>query len=172
MLQLENNENTNVVERIQSVHALKDKYYLEVISALKKSILQDEFYGVSIEAANVLGEFKEDNDYVKSNNEYIAIKDCLETRRKQLHPKIRRALLSNLADLEIDDQKYYSEYIPSIKRMVQSYKDNPTKIFNEFDFWKKVVKILIDIGWSPKYAQDKVHADCMKVALYNMSNIG
>ncbi|HET6715856.1 MAG TPA: hypothetical protein VFG90_01910 [Nitrososphaeraceae archaeon] len=86
--------------------------------------------------------------------------------------KKRWCIIKNLADLEIDDQKYYSEYIPSIKRMVQSYKDNPTKIFNDFDCEEKVEQILIDIGWSPKYAQDKVHADCMKIALYNMSNIG
>ncbi len=136
LLQLENNKNTNVVERIQSVHALKDKYSLAVISALKKSILRDEFYGVSIEAANVLGEFKEDNDYVKSNNAYIAIKDCLETRGKQLHPKIRRALLSNLAVFEkeesldiilsyIEDESYFvqSEAATAIGKIAKNIKD-------------------------------------------------
>jgi hypothetical protein len=86
--------------------------------------------------------------------------------------KKRWCIIKNLAELEIDDQKYYSEYIPSIKRMVQSYKDNPhTKIFNDLDWEEKVEKILIDIGWSPKYAQDKIHADCMNVALNNKSNI-
>ncbi len=87
--------------------------------------------------------------------------------------KKRWCIIKNLADIEIDDQKYYSEYIPSIKRMVQLfYKDDPIKIFHDFSLWEKVVKILIDIGWSPKYAQNKVHADCMKVVLYNMSNVG
>ena len=136
MLQLENNKNTNVVERIQSVHALKDKYSLEVISALKKSILRDEFYGVSIEAVNVLGEFKEDNDYVKSNTAYMAIKDCLEIRGKQLHPKIRRALISNLAVFEkeesldiilsyIEDESYFvqSEAATAIGKIAKNIKD-------------------------------------------------
>ena len=44
--------------------------------------------------------------------------------------------------------------------MVLFYKDDPTKIFNEFDFWQKV---LTDMGWSVKYARDKVQADCMKI---------
>ena len=86
--------------------------------------------------------------------------------------KKRWCIIKNLADIEIDDQRYYSEYIPLIKKMVLFYKDNPTKIFNDFSFWEKVVKILVDIVWPLKYAQDKVHADCMKVVLYNMSNIG
>ena len=56
--------------------------------------------------------------------------------------------------------------------MIQFYKNNFTNFFNDFDFEEKVEKILIDIGWPPKYAQDKVHADCMKIVLYNVSNIG
>ncbi|HSF51330.1 MAG TPA: hypothetical protein VLA74_11265, partial [Nitrososphaeraceae archaeon] len=44
--------------------------------------------------------------------------------------KKRWCIIKNLADLEIDDQKYYSEYIPSIKSSILFYKDNPTKIFD------------------------------------------
>ena len=76
--QLEDNKNTNIVERIQSIQSLKDKYSQETISALKKAILEDEFYGVSIEATNAIGGFKDNNDYIRSTNAYMTIKDCLE----------------------------------------------------------------------------------------------
>jgi aminopeptidase N len=123
--QLENNKQniTNIVERIQSVRALKDKYSPQVISALKKVILEDEFYGVSMEAANVIGEFKDNTDYLRSNNAYMAIKDCLEKRgeQQQLHPKIRRALVSNIGVFEkeeslellysyIQDESYFVQF--------------------------------------------------------------
>jgi aminopeptidase N len=102
--QLEDNKNTNGVERIQAVRALKDKYNPEVISALKKTILEDEFYGVSIEAANVIGGFKENSDYIRSNKAYMTIKDCLKKRgEQQLHPKIRRALVSNIGGFEKEE---------------------------------------------------------------------
>jgi hypothetical protein len=37
-----------------------------------------------------------------------------------------------------------------IKNKILFHKGDPTKIFNDFDFWEKSVKILIDVGWSPK----------------------
>jgi aminopeptidase N len=118
--QLENKRNTNVIERIQSVRALRDKYAIDVISALKKSILEDEFYGVSIEAANILGEFKDNNDYIKSNNAYFAIKDCLEKSGRQLNSRVRRVLISNLAVFEKEESlDLISSYIQDESYFVQ-----------------------------------------------------
>lgn len=85
--------------------------------------------------------------------------------------KKRWCIIKNLADIEIDDQRYYSEYIPLIKGRILYYKDDPTKVFNDFDFWENLEKILIGIGWPAKYAQDKVHADCMNlISSTTMSN--
>ena len=72
----------------------------------------------------------------------------------------RWCIIKNLADIEINDQKYYSEYIPLIKNSIKYYKDNPNKLLADFDIWQKIVT---DMGWSVKYARDKVQADCMKI---------
>jgi HEAT repeat protein len=59
--QLKNGE--TVFEKIEAARALKNESSNEIIEALKKRVLEDEFWGVSIEAVNVLGRIRNDRAY-------------------------------------------------------------------------------------------------------------
>ena len=56
-----------IIERINAIRLLKNQYSEEVITALQDSITEDKFYGVSIEAANIIGSFYDKNNYEKSD---------------------------------------------------------------------------------------------------------
>ena len=63
-----------VFERIQAARILRDKKYSvydDVISKLQAVlVLEDNFYGVSVEAANTLGSYKDKSDYSKNDKAY------------------------------------------------------------------------------------------------------
>ena len=62
-----------VFERIQAARILKDKKYLDdgVTCALREVVVKDDnFYGVSVEAANALGSYNDKSDYGKSDRAY------------------------------------------------------------------------------------------------------
>ncbi len=62
-----------IFERIQAARILKDKNYLDdsIISTLQEVVLKyDNFYAVSVEAANTLGSYSDKSDYSKSDKAY------------------------------------------------------------------------------------------------------
>ncbi|HEV3433357.1 MAG TPA: M1 family aminopeptidase [Nitrososphaera sp.] len=85
-------EGDNVIKRVEAARALKDKSSDAVINALANSILYDEFWGVSVEAAKSLG-------LAKTNYAYEALKDCLKVK----HPKVRRAVVKAIGEFKKEE---------------------------------------------------------------------
>jgi hypothetical protein len=46
------------IERIDAARALKKHYYEELLIELRAAVMNDPYYGVSVEAANTLGSYK------------------------------------------------------------------------------------------------------------------
>ena len=67
-----------IIERISAIRLLKNQYSEEVVTALQDSIIEDKFYGVSIEAANIIGSFYDKNNYEKSDRSYQALISILK----------------------------------------------------------------------------------------------
>ena len=114
-----------VFERIQAARILKDKKYLDdsVISILQEIVLlkDDNFYGVSVEAANTLGSYNDKSDYGKSDKAYQALKKCFDKQTLSgLAPQVRLAVVANIGGFErresldmlmelLQDESYYVE---------------------------------------------------------------
>ena len=83
-----------VFERIQAARILKDKKYLDdsIISTLQEVVLKhDNFYAVSVEAANTLGSYSDKSDYSKSDKAYQALKKCFDKQTlSRLPPQVRQ----------------------------------------------------------------------------------
>ena len=84
-----------VVERIQSARALKDHSSEDIIESLQKAVMEDRFWGVSVEAAKTLGS-------IKSDSAYMALKRCLCSSSMK-HPKIRRAIVRAVGEFKKED---------------------------------------------------------------------
>jgi aminopeptidase N len=78
-----------VIERIESARALKNESSEDVIESLQKTVMEDNFWGVSVEAAKTLG-------LIKSDSAYEALKKCLSSYVK--HPKVRRAIVRAIGE--------------------------------------------------------------------------
>jgi aminopeptidase N len=114
-----------VFERIQASRILKDKKYSEydgVISTLQEVVvLKDNFYGVSVEAANTLGSYNDKSDYSKNDKAYQALKKCLDKQTfSRLAAQVKRVVVSNIGGFErhesldrlieiLQDQSYFVE---------------------------------------------------------------
>jgi aminopeptidase N len=113
-----------VFERIQAARILKDKQYLDdnVISILQEVLKDDDFYGVSVEAANTLGSYSDKSNYDKSDRAYQALKMCFDKHTlSELAPQVRRAIVANIGGFEkqelldklielLHDESYFVEY--------------------------------------------------------------
>lgn len=119
ILQLQNGE--TIIERIQAARALMNKSSAEVILALKKRVIEDTFWGVSVESANTLATFS-DSQY--RNEAYDTLKECLSLIR---NPKIKSSLISAIGEfrradsfeilrsvLEDNNESYYVRQAASI----------------------------------------------------------
>ncbi len=94
-----------IIERISAIRLLKNQYSEEVVTALQDSIIEDKFYGVSIEAANIIGSFYDKNNYEKSDRSYQALISILKSRvvYDNLRPEIKKAILKNIGLFERPD---------------------------------------------------------------------
>jgi aminopeptidase N len=84
-----------VIERIESVRALKNESSDDVIESLQRAVMEDSFWGVSAEAAKMLG-------LIKSDFAYVALKKCLSTSDVK-HPKVRRAIIRAMGEFKKED---------------------------------------------------------------------
>jgi aminopeptidase N len=98
--QIEKSE--TIFEKVHAIRALSDKFSDNIVKSLKNIILkEDVFWGVSVEAANVLGSYKDTTDVVKTDKAYRALTDCFSLGIK--HPKVRRAVVLNIGNFENEE---------------------------------------------------------------------
>ena len=94
-------DKTTIAERISSLRLLKDCYTKEIVGLVKDVILTDRFYGVSVEAANVLGSYHDKKNYIKDNDAYEGLEKCLINKNfLNLSPQIKRSIISNIGLFE------------------------------------------------------------------------
>lgn len=98
--QVKNGE--TVIERIDATRLLRDLYSEETVFALKETLYNDSFYGVSVEAANTLGSFYDKNDFDKSNMAYQALLSIFRDTSvyQRLRPEVKRAIVKNIGNFE------------------------------------------------------------------------
>ncbi|WP_148686341.1 M1 family metallopeptidase [Candidatus Nitrosocosmicus hydrocola] len=95
-----------VIERIQSTRSLKDIYDHDVVESLREIILdKDMFYGVSKEAVNTIGSYKDKNNYSKSDNAYQTLLAIAVEKENftYLNNHVKRAILKNVGLFERAD---------------------------------------------------------------------
>ena len=98
---LENDGITTISEKIASLHLLKDCYSKKTVELLKNVILTDPFYGVEVEAANVLGSYHDKKNYVKDNDAYDALENCITNSNfLKFAPQTKRAVITNIGLFE------------------------------------------------------------------------
>jgi aminopeptidase N len=99
--QIENNDITTISEKMVSLHLLKDCYNKKTVELLKNVILADPFYGIAIEAANVLGSYHDKKNYIKDNDAYDALEKCIKHGDfLKLAPQTKRAIITNIGLFE------------------------------------------------------------------------
>jgi aminopeptidase N len=113
-----------IIERIQAARIIKDKNYVDdsIICTLQEVILKyDNFYAVSVEAANTLGSYSDKSNYSKSDKAYQALKNCFDEQTlSRLSPQVRRAVVANIGAFErqesldtlidlLQDESYFVE---------------------------------------------------------------
>ena len=97
--------------RLLAARALAKHKSSKAVGALKKAVIEDEFWGVSVEAANSLGKIRGDE----------ALNALIEAEQKVKHPKVRRAIARALGNfreeksaevliriLQNDEESYYT----------------------------------------------------------------
>ncbi len=80
------NKDKNVLGRIEAAHELSRRNFPAVLEALKRSLLNDPFWGVRVEAAHAIGNLNTDEAAT-------ALLHCLDVAD---HPKVRRAIYEAL----------------------------------------------------------------------------
>jgi len=114
-----------VFEKIQAARILRDKKYSgadDIISKLQEVVvLKNNFYGVSVEAVNTLGSYKDNSDYSKNEKVYKALKKCFNKQiLSEMPPQVRRAIVNNIGEFEksesldllmdlLQDESYFVE---------------------------------------------------------------
>lgn len=94
-------DKTTIAERISSLRLLKDCYTKEIVDLVKDVILTDRFYGVSVEAANVLGSYHDKKNYIKDNDAYEGLEKCLINKNfLNLSSQIKRSIIRNIGLFE------------------------------------------------------------------------
>ncbi len=91
-----------IIERINALRLLKNKYSEDGIRALYDAIVQDKFYGVAVEAANTIGSFYDKNDYEKSDNSYQCLVSILSNKSTfdALRSETKKAIIRNIGIFE------------------------------------------------------------------------
>ena len=102
MLKNQLRKGTSIIERIEAARLLKNRYSDNIIDELQNSVIADRFYGVSIEAANTLGSYREKNNYAKTNKAYQTLLSCLNNKEifSRLHPEVKQAIVRNIGQFE------------------------------------------------------------------------
>ena len=110
-----------IIERIDAARALKKHYYEELLMELRATIMNDPFYGVSVEAANTLGSYNEKNNYSKSNRTYNTLVACMcdDYEFSNLHPEIKQAIVRNIGHFRRKDSVYLLS--PLLNKQSESY---------------------------------------------------
>ena len=100
--QLENNDITTIPEKIGSLQLLKDCYSKKTVELLKNVILlTNSFYGIAVEAANVLGSYHDKKNFIKDNDAYYALEKCITNSNfLKFAPQIKRAIIKNIGLFE------------------------------------------------------------------------
>lgn len=91
-----------VIERIGSVRLLKNNFDEDILNSLREAILNDRFYGVSVEAANTIGSYYDSNNYEKSDKAYEALKSIVLEKKNfvSLNRHVQRAIVKNFGLFE------------------------------------------------------------------------
>ncbi len=112
-----------IIERINAIRFLKNLFSEHVITKLQNRIMEDTFYGVSIEAANTIGSFYDKNNYEKSNKSFQALLSILRNRASfdTLRPEIKKAIIKNIGLFE------RAESIELLENFIQ--KSNTDSVF-------------------------------------------
>jgi len=98
---LESDGIATISEKIASLHLVKDCYSKKTAELLKKVILTDPFYGVAVEAANVLGSYHDKKNYIKDNDAYNALENCITNSNfLKLASQTKRAIITNIGLFE------------------------------------------------------------------------
>jgi aminopeptidase N len=102
MLKNQLRKGTSIIERIEAARLLKNRYSDNIVDELQNSVIADPFYGVSIEAANTLGSYREKNNYSKTNKAYQTLLSCLNNKEIffRLHPEVKQAIVRNIGQFE------------------------------------------------------------------------
>ena len=66
-----------ISEKIASIQFLKDCYSKKSIELLKNVIFTEPFYGLSVEAANVLGSYHDQKKLMKDIDAYNVLEKCI-----------------------------------------------------------------------------------------------
>ena len=136
-----------VFERIQAARLLKDKKFLDahLTEVLQTVILEDNFYGVSVEAAEIHLDHTVTKVIMLIMMSHIKhLKKCMDKNIFSiLSPRVRRALVANIGRFEkqesldrliaaLEDESYFVEYeaaaaIGKCSKNLSSY-NNPNKM--------------------------------------------
>ncbi len=94
-----------IIERIEALRLLKNFYSKDIVADLKEVIINDNFYGVSVEAANTIGSFFDKNDFVKSDTAYQILKTFLLDNKlfNKLHSEIKQSIIKNIGKFEREE---------------------------------------------------------------------
>jgi aminopeptidase N len=99
-------QTTTIAEKILALKIIKENFYSkEILESLKDIVMKGSvFYGVSVEAANVIGSYHDIKDFNKDKESYETLKECLTDRIFfTLAPQIKRAIISNIGKFERED---------------------------------------------------------------------
>ena len=91
-----------IIERIQAAELLKNCYSEETVDTLKNIIMNGDFYGVLVKVADVLGSFNNAGNFVKTNNAYNALVQCLQFPGLSASQSIR-SVIRNIGSFERPD---------------------------------------------------------------------
>ena len=90
-----------ISEKIASIQFLKDCYSKKSIELLKNVIFIEPFYGLSVEAANVLGSYHDQKNYTKDNDSYNVLEKCITHYNfAKYAPQTKRAIITNIGLFE------------------------------------------------------------------------
>ena len=106
-------------EKIRAARALRNNYSPDVVEALKRKILANEFYGVAVEAASTLGSYYDKNNYNKTKNAFEALRTCLEKGTfLTLTDEVRKAIVDNTGNFEM------AETVETLQRILKDKDDS------------------------------------------------
>lgn len=110
-----------IIERIQAAELLKNCYSEETVDTLKNIIAKGDFYGVLVKVADVLGSFNDANNFVKTNNAYNALVQCLQYPGLSASSQSIRSIIRNIGSFERPDSiPLLLKYLQDENHFIQS----------------------------------------------------